>query len=345
VRSRIVLSPNKGQVVTADLDLLTPLAPFSLICHFINFLNDMDLRDIEYFSAIAEHGHLGRAAEALGLGQPALSISLRRLENAVQAKLVKRTPKGVVLTTVGTALLTHVRRLKLAKDDLTREVADLGRGLAGDLRLGTGPAISEGFLPHALSVLLKDAPKVKVSVTVTAATDTLLSMLANGDLDIVVNHSTRLAHPDLVMEPLWEDEFVVYASRNHRLARRSSATLNDLVQERWASTADSAFLAWQSLQRNFEERGLPQPHITLVSESAMLRFRTVATTDLLGVGSRRIVEANAAATGLKVIRVRDVNWVRRVVLAYRKDGYLPPAGQSLVVVLKEHAKCFVTERR
>jgi DNA-binding transcriptional LysR family regulator len=56
----------------------------------------MDLRDIEYFAVVAQHGHLGRAAEALGLGQPALSMSLRRLEKSAQAKLVKRTPKGVL---------------------------------------------------------------------------------------------------------------------------------------------------------------------------------------------------------------------------------------------------------
>ena len=52
----------------------------------------MELRDIEYFAVIAEHGHLGRAADALGLSQPALSKSLRRLEQALQVKLVKRTP-------------------------------------------------------------------------------------------------------------------------------------------------------------------------------------------------------------------------------------------------------------
>ena len=58
---------------------------------------NMDLRDVEYFAVVAQHGHLGRAAEALGLGQPALSMSLRRLEKSAQAKLVKRTPKGVEL--------------------------------------------------------------------------------------------------------------------------------------------------------------------------------------------------------------------------------------------------------
>ena len=85
----------------------------------------MNLRDIEYFAVVSQHGHLGRAAEALGLGQPALSMSLRRLEKSAQAKLVKRTPKGVELTAVGAALLSHVSKLRLARADLAREVADL----------------------------------------------------------------------------------------------------------------------------------------------------------------------------------------------------------------------------
>ena len=69
----------------------------------------MELRDIEYFAVIAEHGHLGRAADVLGLSQPALSKSLRRLEQALQVKLVKRTPKGVELSAEGSVLLLRVR--------------------------------------------------------------------------------------------------------------------------------------------------------------------------------------------------------------------------------------------
>ena len=78
----------------------------------------MELRDIEYFAVIAEHGHLGRAADVLGLSQPALSKSLRRLEQALQVKLVKRTPKGVELTAEGTVLLLRGSAATLGADDL-----------------------------------------------------------------------------------------------------------------------------------------------------------------------------------------------------------------------------------
>jgi len=90
---------------------------------------------MEYFAAIADHGQVQLAAAALGLSQPALSKSLRRLEQAMKSKLLKRTPKGVELTAVGSALLARVRKLRLSVDDISREVADLSEGRAGHLRI------------------------------------------------------------------------------------------------------------------------------------------------------------------------------------------------------------------
>src|SRR5215475_2176125 len=93
----------------------------------------MELRDIEYFAVVAEHGHLGRAANALGLSQPALSKSLRRLERDLQVKLVKRTPKGIELTSEGSVLLLRVRDLRLSMHSLRREITDVGEGRVCDV--------------------------------------------------------------------------------------------------------------------------------------------------------------------------------------------------------------------
>src|SRR5688572_24164958 len=106
----------------------------------------MELRDIEYFAVVAEHGNLGRAAEALGLSHPALSKSLRRLESAVEAKLVTRTPKGVEVTAEGAALLARARGLRLALQDLSREIRDIGSGRGGHVRVGVAPGVDEVLL-------------------------------------------------------------------------------------------------------------------------------------------------------------------------------------------------------
>jgi DNA-binding transcriptional LysR family regulator len=297
----------------------------------------MDLRDIGYFAVIAAHGHLGRAAEALGLGQPALSLSLRRLETSAGAKLVKRTPKGVELTDVGSALLSHVGRLKLAREDLAREMSDLAHGHAGHLRVGATPAIANGPLPNACTTLLKGAPRASVNVSITASTGVMLEALRKGELDLVVSQVRDMPREGLVRELLWEDEFVVYASVRHRLAKRRSVALADLVEERWASTAAAGFLAWNSLRQVFEERGLPAPEFAVVSDSTVLNGQMVASLDLLGHAPRRSLDAIADNLGLKPLRVTDAKWIRPVAVIYRKDGYLSPMARRFVGILKDMA--------
>ena len=298
----------------------------------------MDLRDIEYFTVVAQHGHLGRAAEALGLGQPALSMSLRRLEKSAQAKLVKRTPKGVELTAVGAALLSHASRLRLARDDLAREVADLAHGRAGHLRIGASPSNAYVSLPEACSRLMMEAPKITVDVAVLD-NDALLPALRKGDLDIAITHTLQLTQPDVTMERFREDEFVVYCAAGHRLARRKSITLDDLAEERWAvaTSASGAFGPLLVLRKAFEERGLPAPRITLVSDLVMFRLRAVARSDLLGTAVKSNIEEAATRLRLKILPIRRSDWVRPVAVAYRRDAYLSPAARRFIEILKATA--------
>src|SRR5258706_10890531 len=106
----------------------------------------MELRDIEYFAVLAEHRHFGRAAAALGISQPALSKSLRRLESVLEVKLVQRTGKGVELTAEGSALQLRVNELRSSLQSVSREIKEIGDGRVGSLRVGVGGAISEKFL-------------------------------------------------------------------------------------------------------------------------------------------------------------------------------------------------------
>ena len=128
----------------------------------------MELRDIEYFAVVADHGNLGRAAEALGLSIPALSKSLRRLEGALDAKLVKRTTKGVELTPEGHTLLLHVKRLRLSLADVAREIAAVRQGRAGHLRIGSTTGVLEDLVGATCSLFFREAPAATLSVSVVA---------------------------------------------------------------------------------------------------------------------------------------------------------------------------------
>lgn len=299
----------------------------------------MELRDIEYFAAIAEHGHLGRAAEALDLSQPALSKSLRRLEKALQAKVVARTAKGVELTAEGNALLSHVRPLRLSLQDVSRNIADMGQGRAGPLRLGAAPGAADYLLPRAFGTLLRDAPNASVSITVEQE-PVMVAALRNGQLDLIL---TRLATPpyeSVIQEYLYRDEFVVYASVDHRLAGRRRVGITDVAREGWVFPAlDGLICKWA--HRKFEDNGLAAPRVNLVGGPMQIRFQAVGSSQLLGMAPRRIVREIAPRLRLTEIPVKDLVWIRHVGVGYRKDAYLSPVARRFVDILKATARDIV----
>src|SRR5262245_51122683 len=213
--------------------LATPLlTPFCVNCNYAKlnlnsiWINAMQIRDLEYFAVVAEHGNVTRASEALDLSPPALSMSLRRLESSIGAKVVERTPKGVKLTAAGAALLSQVRRLRLTLQDMSREAADLGLGRAGRLRIGLNQVDDEEVLA-ACALLLHDAPKLSFEFT-GSHNDVMVPRLREGELDLIVNSISPKPYEGTAQELLFEDELVVCASAGHGLAKRRRLTIPDL---------------------------------------------------------------------------------------------------------------------
>lgn len=301
----------------------------------------MNERDLDYFAVVAEHGHLGRAAEALGLSQPALSMSLRRLEKSMQAKLVKGTPKGVELTAVGRALQSHLQPLRLMRQDIAREIADLGQGRSGDLRVSTQVGVLEELVAVASAALLNEAPKVALKVTVTSLESMVLA-LRNGELDFIVSTSPFALADDLVHEPLYEDEFVVIASTTHRLAGRRRVTLAEVAKERWVRPGASG-PAWDEFTRAFEREGLPLPQFTMISNSSVVRRRVIAYAGFLGQGTRRAIRQIGRSLPLTVLPIKELSIPRHVMVTYRKDAYLSPAARRFIEILKKTASKIAAE--
>lgn len=291
----------------------------------------MNLRDLQYFAVIAEHRHLGRAADSLGLSQPALSMSLRRLELFMQTKLVKRTPKGVDLTLSGEAVFARARQLRLSVEDISREVADLSKGRAGHLRIGAGAASALHVVPTSCVALMKEAPKVSLKIVI-GERNAMLAALKYGELDVVV---TTIASPnaELCEDYLYNEDFVVYASATHRLARRKQVTLADLAQERWALSPPNNS-AQRQLGRLFEESGLPPPSIAAETTNVPTLHHLVAASELLGFNSRQGVRYAMAHFPIVQLRVKELSVTRRVGVIYRKAAYLSPAARRFIEIVK-----------
>jgi DNA-binding transcriptional LysR family regulator len=303
---------------------------------------NIELRDLEYFAAVGARGNVGRAAEDLGLSQPALSKSLRRLEKAVGAKLVTRTPKGVDLTAVGSALFARARRLCLSLDDIAREAADLSQGRAGHLRIGTGTRYAVDVVPAACAALLKEAPAVLLSITV-GSVDIVATALLRGELDLSVMGNPQIDNDDLLREQLWEDEVVVYASIKHRLAGRKKVALAEVAQERWALTKIGA--SRERLCRAFAENGLPPPMIAVETNAVLIRRNLLPMTDLLSFVPRQLLGERGSRARLAEIPVEGLAGRQSINVYYRKDAYLSPAARRFIEILKATAREIAKENR
>jgi DNA-binding transcriptional LysR family regulator len=295
----------------------------------------MDVRDFEYFGAIADHGNLSRASEALGLTTPALSKSLRRLEGALDAKLVRRTAKGIELTPEGRALLPHVKRLRMSFADLIREVACIRDGNAGHLGVVTTPGNLEDLVGAACGAFLSEARDATIALGVVAQDD-VIGALREGKFDLAVGVISA-ATPDLVHHHLSDDVFVVHASAHHRLAGRAQVELEELAKERWIRTAATGF-AGQAFNKVFEERGITPPRIALECISLTARLHAVATSDLLYFAPQAVAVLAAPRFKLVELPVNELTYARHNVVTYRRDAYLPPAGHKFIAALKATAQ-------
>ncbi|MBA2962383.1 MULTISPECIES: LysR family transcriptional regulator [Ramlibacter] len=301
----------------------------------------MDLRDFRYFEAVADFGHLGRAAEAMHRTQPALSKSLRRLEEALGATLFEREGRRLKLTEVGRVVLERTRFMRRTMDDTLQEVTDLARGAAGHLRLGGAPTAADRLLPQLVHALLERAPGLTLHLAVDVSAS-LLQALRAGTLDAVVGPLAS-AKREFERHVLFDDPVVVAASKRHPLLRRTAPApqIGDLAGYAWVlPSPDVSLRVW--LENTFERNGLAPPRVQVESASISLMPRLIAHNQLLTLISRKSLQAGPVGTLLREVPVPSAVLERQFGVLLRRDGYRPPPVRTLLAVLKEGGQRLLT---
>lgn len=167
------------------------------------------LRQLRSLAALADEGHFGRAAAAVNISQPALSVQIRELEAALAARLVERGPREAVLTPTGREIVRRARRIL----DEAREIEQVARwhsGLSGRLRIGVIPTVAPYLLPRALPELRARNISLDLGVR-EAQTERLVEEVRGGSLDAAVV-ALPVEAADLVAVPLFEDRFLLAGS-------------------------------------------------------------------------------------------------------------------------------------
>lgn len=170
----------------------------------------MDLKQLEYFLAVAEQGSISAAARSLEVKQPTLSVSLKNLEEDLGSTLLHRDARGVTLTASGKVILDAGQKVFETLERARQEVSGLEAEDVGDFKLGCNDALGAYFLPSFMRSFLESAPKIHISLwggTNVGVRDAVVERTI--DFGLSVNPDP---HPDLVMVPLYRDGLEVYVS-------------------------------------------------------------------------------------------------------------------------------------
>lgn len=170
-------------------------------------MNNLTLKQLRYFEALALHCHFGRAADACSISQPALSIQIKELEQSLGTVLFERGGRQVRLTNFGTEFASRVRDILRSVDEL----GDLARGtqgwLEGRLRIGIIPTIAPYLLPALIKTLTLEYPRLDIHMRETQ-TQKLIQELTEGRLDTAIV-ALPVSEASLQEVALFEENFVL----------------------------------------------------------------------------------------------------------------------------------------
>ena len=168
---------------------------------------NLTLRQLRYFDALARHRHFGRAAEACAISQPALSMQIKELEEALGGVLLERNARQVALTTFGEELAQRVRDILRSVDELGDFARASRDRLAGRLRVGMIPTIAPYLLPKVIENLARLHPELDIHVRETV-TPKLIEEVAEGRLDTAIV-ALPVSEPSLTEVALFAENFLL----------------------------------------------------------------------------------------------------------------------------------------
>ena len=263
----------------------------------------MNLRDLHYLVAVAEHRHFGKAADASFVSQPTLSMQLKKLERELGVELVERNSRHVLLTDTGRQVVERAKVILGEVDNIRGIAQQASEPESGTLRMGLFPTLAPYFLPHVVPQVHARFPKLEL-LLVEEKTEVIHRGLRDGRLDVAL--MALPVHDDtLHAEVLFEEDFLLAVPAEHPLA---------------------------ALEGPVEASVLAQEEVLLLEEGHCLRDQALAVCQLAGAAER----SGFRATSLETLRQMVAGGVGVTLLP--QLSVQPPVPTSGDVVLRRFAE-------
>jgi DNA-binding transcriptional LysR family regulator len=255
----------------------------------------MELRQLRHFIEVVRRGSINTAAAALGITQPGVTRSVKKLEEHFGCPLLERSVRGVTPTVMGQKVYEHALFVTNESTRISAEVTALRTGDLGHVNVGVSNNFSGHYLPDAMARIMRQRSQVTISVHEGYFED-LTPRLRTGELDFVFSiFPAHYDEPDLDYEPLMAVKSYVYGRANHPLAK-GPVTRVALAHAAWVFPEQTHVERFKD--KFFTQHQLPLPNVRIAAKSLTTIRALLLETDLLALLPGYVVEDDVQAKRL-----------------------------------------------
>lgn len=299
----------------------------------------LNYHQLHIFYTVAERGSFSAAAQALHMTQPAVTMQIQALEDYFGSKLLVRSTKKIELTEAGQTLFPFARRSIELMRETEKTMSRFTSMLEGRLQLGASLTIGEYVLPRLLGPFGKKHPHISIALKVMNTTQII---------EDIVSHQLNFGlveapvhHPDMVSEPVMEDELKLIVPSGHPLSAKERVKLQEVVafpfvlREKGSGTR-------QVMEAELERQGIKPEGLETVMELGSTGAVKSAVEAGLGITiiSPSSVKHEQALGLLKVADIEDAEFKRQFYSIHLKSTLLPVSAVTFLTFLKAHQKSF-----
>ncbi|WP_020204825.1 MULTISPECIES: LysR family transcriptional regulator [Cupriavidus] len=292
----------------------------------------MRLSQVQDFIAVAECGSIRAGAKARGVSAPAITKSIRLLEEELHVPLLTRTTRGIVLSRYGEAFLRRAQLIASEARKATDEMAQMLGTRNGVVRIGVTGGPAHLLLPAVLKRFRSQHPDVQVCID-SGVYPAHLSNLRAGAMDMAVSPiPDEGIEREFVCEPLYNNDSVVVAHREHPL--RNARSLRELVGSEWVLTGQRMHGPGAAIMDAFRARDLPLPRVAVRCDTIGMIQTLLEDRSLLCLLPRQLVPGRLTNASLVVLPIEDPLPSHAVSLVYRADSPMTPVAEQFAKLLR-----------
>jgi DNA-binding transcriptional LysR family regulator len=287
-----------------------------------------EIRHIDAFLAVARHGNFTRAASALHVSQPALTVQIRQLEAALGVRLFDRNNRRVALTQVGRELVAPFERIVLDLGTIVANAHDFAAHRRGVVTVACLPSIAAELLPRAIAALARQHEGLVVRVRDVVAAR-VVDLVKTGEVDFGISGCGVLDR-DLTETPLFVDRLTAFLHDDHRLARRGYVTLREIAAGPLILTGKDSSV------RGLVDGALRRERLVAHVAQEATYMTTALGMVAAGLGVAILPEAamTSAPESVRRVAIRRPVLTRQIGILTRAGRSLSPAAQQLAEVLR-----------